>query len=115
VSEQKYFVGQRVWLYDSNASRYNPSPIDVEVTKVGRTLVTVNYHGRPIQFRIADGSWNDRNFGHQRRIRTDEEKVLAERRADAEAVLFKLGVQFKFGAPTYSTEQLEAVVAVLRP
>jgi hypothetical protein len=115
--KQKYKVGQWVWLYDRNGSRYDPGPFAVEVTKIGRSLVTVSHYGRPVQFRIEDGSWNDRNFGHQRYIRTDEEKATAERREQALDELRQLGVRWDLGGTErqYSVEQLEAVVAVLQP
>jgi len=116
MTTPRYEVGQRVWIYDVNGKRmFGANPIEGKVTKIGRTLVTVERFGQADQFRIADGIWNNRQFGHNRRLRTDEEKAATERHVAVNEALVEAGVQFKFGAPAYSIEQLEAVLAVLKP
>lgn len=108
----KFEIGQCVWLYDINS---RSGPIEVEVIKVGRTLVTVKYFGRPIQFRIENGYWSDRDFPHHKYIRTAEERDAKDRRNNVESALHKAGVRWNHEREMYSTEQLEAVLAVLKP
>jgi len=110
-----YHVGQRVWVYNVN-SRPGEGPLPATVTKVGRTLVTVGFDEpyRPdSQYRMEDGSWNNRDYSHHSWIRTDEQRAVEERRAAADRALRDLGVQV-VGWSDIPTAKLEAVVEVLR-
>lgn len=108
-----YTVGQKVWVYGINEKR---GPVEGEVTKVGRTLVTVRGGYAERQYRIDTGRWNSRDFGGHYWIKTDEQRAEDERRTTVLARLGELGVEgtrFGNGLRQYDVDTLERVVAVL--
>lgn len=71
ATEPKFYVGQPVLVDDINR---NGRPLEEGVvTKVGRTLVSVQYgyHHKPVTFRIDGGTRNDQ-YGHQWVMTFDE-------------------------------------------
>src|SRR5215471_1073648 len=110
-----YVIGQRVWIYNVNA-RAGTEPDAGTVVKVGRTLVTVRHDAATYlesQYRMDDGSWNNRDYSHHSWIRTDEQRAAEERRTAAIAALRESGLRLDPAKREIPTAQLEAVVRVL--
>lgn len=116
-------VGDEVRIFDVNGSRQNQPEggWPGSVVKVGRALMTVEYEDRrrhdPQVFRIEDGSWNDKNYGHQRWVLTAERALENQRRNKAVDTLRRCGLMLRDGhGALYSTEDLEVIarVAVFR-
>lgn len=114
-------VDDEVRVFDINAGRRRQPEggWPGTVTKVGRALFTVEHEGdREGQvFRIEDGSWNNKNYGHQRWVLTAERAQANLRRAQAVETLRRCGLVLRDGhSSLYSTEDLEVIarVAVFR-
>ncbi len=100
----RFFVGQKVWL----GNIYNDKRKQVEVIRVGRTLVQIDDHGHWTPFRIDTGY--DNRDPSQQFIMTDAE---ATEQYDREALIKRLGVtglQFKYHTANKSNAWLRRVV-----
>lgn len=111
TTKPKYTVGQEVWLVEPRR------PIQlVPVTKVGRTLVTVEHYGRDRQFRIDTGIQTGTIYGIGVCIRTQDEQVESERRAAALKALRAAHVEFELGYErSFDTSTIAALAIVANP
>lgn len=99
-------VGDELLRFEASARHLPGRP--VRVTKVGRTLITLEYGE---QFRIDTGFKND-NSGRVF-VLTPEMHTDRERKSAAVAKMRDLGIYFTTSADQYSVEKLEAVVKIL--
>lgn len=99
MSENRWHVGQKVYLRDVNENRARDPefvPPVAEIVKIGRTLVHAEGpYGRVETFRIEDGRRNDA-YEHQR-LQTFEEFEEGHQRHAAYRRLADLGVSIKGG------------------
>lgn len=106
---EKLEVGQEVWLYYSYRTR---EPTRQMITKVGRTLVTLDVYGRE-KYHIDTGYGNvDPSSMH---FKTDARRALDERLDEIRVVLREHGLQFTaHRTPPLSLAQLEAIVQIVQ-
>ncbi|ALJ19543.1 beta barrel domain-containing protein [Microbacterium sp. No. 7] len=109
----KFEVGQEVILVEGFGQR---SPVEVEVVKVGRTLVYIKHHGQEKAFYQKDGveRRSPNAVGYGDRVYTLEQWADRERRAAAIKRLSDLAVvPLAYSPWRCSTDALEQVIAVL--
>lgn len=103
-----WHVGQKVILAPGHGSRE-----EVEIVKVGRSLVSVLHYGRERTFRMSDGRDSKHTSstpGVAARIITSAQAAAQERQAAAQKRLTDHGVRL----PTsFTVETAEAVLALL--
>ena len=90
-------VDDRVWLYDSSRSP-DPTPREVKVVKVGRTVMTVDYLGSWWRFGIDDGQRRSSSDYSTHYVRTDAQRRDHEARKELCATLGRYGVRIDAGA-----------------
>lgn len=107
----EWYVGQTVLMVSGYPER---APQEVTVTKVGRTLVTIQQYGRDVTFRMDTGIDSKHYAGYPVYLYTKERWAEKGRRAVAFSRLKELGfTQERNGGEHYSTDTIEALVEIL--
>lgn len=113
MSDQQWYVGQTVLMFNGQE---RDSGAEVEITRVGRSVVGVQVWGREMTFRMSDGidSKHGDKGGPPSYILTKEQLAYREERRVLVARLRELGVrQDGYGDWRYPNEVLAELVEVL--
>lgn len=111
----EYHVGQKVILFSGQPK---DSGSEVEITRVGRSVVGIELYGRERTFRMSDGydsKHTDNTPGPPSYILTLEEQAAAVRRSQAKHELMELGFTPRYYAGwDYPTELLEKIIELVK-
>jgi hypothetical protein len=110
-------VGQEVLIVGHSQRHYGTEPDKGTVVKVARKYVTVEQDGpykSTVEFDMETG-YARGEYGYNLHCRTLEQYAADQRRDEVKKALREVGVEFRYGTPKLTTDQLAAILAIVTP
>ena len=88
-------IGESLWLCNGQMGRHRGDRI-VQVTKRGRSLLTINQYGRDCTYRMEDGrdsKHTSRTPGPPSFLYTEAQRLHSERMVEADQLAGELGIR----------------------